>query len=170
MNYLLLENGVAYAQQLSASMWGLTRPAGDNTTKFYVGWLEHEDGRAALQVLGEAIPYETEEGPSVRFTESQPVHKDCDSAAFREAIANPKLVTYEEQEVGGEIILVPVETQLTPEVTGAEADAIESSIEAAKGRRMSFLSVILGSPSLSPRLKTESEMEIDGWFPEAQEL
>ena len=169
MNYLLLENGVAYAQQLSAAMWGLTRPAGDNTTKFYVGWLEHEDGRAALQVLGEAIPYETEEGPSVRFTESQPVHKDCDSAAFREAIANPKLTTYEEQEVDGETVRVPVETPLTPAVTEPEADAIQAGIEAAKGSRMSFLAVVLNSPSLSPKLKTKSDLEADGWFPEPEE-
>lgn len=144
MKYLILESGIAYARALSAAMWGVTRPSGDNSTKYYVGTLQHPDGRAALQVLGEAIETEDEDGnPAYVFTESQPIHKDCDASAFREVIKDS--------------------------VTEAEANAIEAGIEAAKGGRMSLLSVVLASPSLSPRLKTKEELQADGWFPEPQE-
>jgi len=145
MKYLVLDQGgVDYAKEVSAAMWSLTRPAGDNSTKYYVGWVEHADGRAALQVLGDTIETEDEDGnPAYLFTESQPVHKDCNAAAFSNVISAA--------------------------VTDAEAQSIEAGIEAAKGGRMSFLSVILSSPSLSPRLKTREELEAGGWFPEPEE-
>ena len=139
MQYLILSQGEEYAKELSAAMWLLTRPAGKDATRHYVDWSVHADGRAAVSVPGEAISYEDEEGETAyRYTEDQPIHEDCDAAAFRAVI----------------------EQSVTPE----EADAIEAGIEAAKGSRMSFLQVIIGSPSLLPNLKTKEELEADEWF------
>ena len=174
MSYLLLESGIEYAKALSAAMWGLTRPEGDNSTKHYVGWLEHADGRAALQVLGEAIETEDEDGnPAYVFTESQPIHKDCDASAFRAVIGEPFIIPAPREEsttfpVPDDFVGEPIgEDQVFPaSVTQAEADAIQAGIEAAKGGRMSFLQVVMNSPRLSPRLKTKEELEADGWFPD----
>lgn len=145
MKYLILSQGEEYAKELSTAMWLLSRPHGEDATKHYVDWSVHADGRAAVSVPGEAISYEDEEGETAyRYTEDQPIHKDCDAAAFRAVI----------------------DESVTPE----EADAIEAGIEAAKGSRMSFLQVIIGSPSLLPNLKTKAELEADGWFPNTEIL
>ena len=87
MKYLILSQGEEYAKELSTEMWLLTRPDGDGSTKYYVDWSVHADGRAAVSVPGEAVAYEDEEGETAyRYTEDQPIHKDCDAAAFRAVI------------------------------------------------------------------------------------
>lgn len=123
MKYLLLSQGEEYAKELSAAMWLLTRPSGNDSTKYYVDWHVHADGRVALCV----------------YDETQPIHSDCDSAAFCEVIADS--------------------------VTVEEGGAIEAAINASKGGRMSFLDVCLKTPSLSNNLRTTAQMDDDGWFP-----
>jgi hypothetical protein len=123
MKYLLLSQDEKYAKELAAAMWLLTRPSGNDSTKYYVDWHVHADGRVALCV----------------YDETQPIHPDCDSAAFCKVISDS--------------------------VTDQELAVIESSIDASKGEHMSFLDVCLNIPSLSNNLRTTAQMEADGWFP-----
>jgi|11BtaG_2_1085332.scaffolds.fasta_scaffold07841_3 hypothetical protein len=141
MKYLILSQGEQHAKALSSAMWRLTRPSGNDATEYYVDWHVHTDGRAALSVLGEvSYQLEGENGETIyQCTEDQPIHEDCDVPAFRALIEDA--------------------------VTLEEANAIETNIEDAKGGRISFLQVIIESPSLSANLRTKAEMDADGWFP-----
>lgn len=52
-----------------------------------------------------------------------------------------------------------------PAITEAEEIGIISEITASKGGSINILDVIQASPSLSPNLKTRSQLESAGWFP-----
>ena len=70
---------------------------------------------------------------------TQPVHADADELSFASLIGHA--------------------------VTEIEEDAVTQAITEAKGGSISILSIIEASPSLSPNLRTRSQLEADGWFP-----
>lgn len=70
--------------------------------------------------------------------DTQPVHENADVDAFKAGISSS--------------------------VTEDEANEIAAIIEGRKGQRISIIEIIQASPSLSPNLKTTSEMKASGWL------
>lgn len=143
-HYLILtQPSEAYAEQLSAALWRLSRPIevrkDDEVSKFYTNWIIHPDGNVAL-----FIP-----------EEMKPVHLEGDIESFVQLTGNPDvtLTTIDEEE---------------NETT--ETLSMRDLLEARRGGRLNIKTTIENSPSLSPNLKTEKQMEADGWFSQPEEL
>ena len=65
--------------------------------------------------------------------------------------------------------LQPLLDRMAPAITEDELTAITEAVEASRGGRISFKSLVEASPSLSVNLRTKAQLEADGWFP-ADEL
>ena len=50
-------------------------------------------------------------------------------------------------------------------LNASEQSAVAGKINSAKGNRLSFSSILTSAPSLSNKIKTQEQMEADGWFP-----
>jgi len=128
------------------------------------------------------------------LTQHSPTYADNLSAGMME-IGRPKSVrnsydktkfytTRHEHTDGRVALFIPDETKLVhpdanfdnllsligESVTEDEINAIGAVLEGRRGSRVSLLAIIQASPSLSPNLKTQEQMEADGWFPQPEEL
>jgi len=130
------------ALELSAKIWAVKNPnpPAGTVTKRYTGCIQHEDGRVALQVLGEATTITIDGEDVTIYSDAMPVHSEADTTALADTIGDA--------------------------VTPDEQAAIQAKLEAAKGQSASPLQFATETPSLSLRLKTHEEMVADGWFPE----
>jgi len=75
---------------------------------------------------------------------SQPVHADADELSFGQLIA--------------------------PAITEEEEAGIIAAVTEAKGGSIDIVGLISASPSLSPNLRTRSQLEADGWFAITEEI
>ncbi len=130
------------ALELSEKIWGVKRPnpPAGTVTKRYTNCIQHNDGRVALVVLGEATTITIDGEDVTSYSDAMPVHPDADTAALADAVGDA--------------------------VTPDEQAAMQAKLEAAKGQSASPLQFATETPSLSLRLKTHEEMVADGWFPD----
>ena len=133
-----------HAQDISEKVWAMKHPSppAGTVTRAYTGYVQHPDGRVALQVLGEAVQQEVDGETVTTFTDSMRVHPDANENAMVEAIGDA--------------------------VTSDERKGMKGKLKKAKGSGASLLAFALSTPSLSKKLKTHEQMEADGWFPDPE--
>ena len=78
-------------------------------------------------------------GPLDQGGRSKPVHADADELSFGQLVGHA--------------------------ITLEEEDAIIAAVTEAKGGSIDIVGLIEASPSLSPNLRTRSQLKADGWFP-----
>lgn len=128
------------AEDVSAKIWEMTMPdTSGNVTKRYTGYIQHPDGRVALQIHGEASQQVIDGETITTFSDALRVHPDANVDALAEAI--------------------------TGAVTAQEKANIKAGLATRKGSSASLLGFAMSTQSLSKRLKTQEQMEADGWFP-----
>ena len=139
MKHLILTQ--PYAEQLSASIYLLGRPAevqkGNEVSRYYSGWHVHEDGREALDIPDD----------------SRLIHPDADIASFVALVADTDVTVTTTDEEG-------VET--------TEVMTMEEFLESRRGSKVNILSLI-ESTVFAPNLRTKEQMEADGWFPQQED-
>ena len=143
MQYLILhENSVAKAEELSERIWAVKHPnpPSGTVTKAYTNCIQHEDGRVALSIIGEAIATTVEDEIVISYSDAMQVDSGADIDALISAVGDS--------------------------VTADERTAMNSRLESAKGGSASLLQFAMTTPSLQQRLRTHEEMVADGWFPE----
>ena len=60
-----------------------------------------------------------------------------------------------------------VSPYLTDVLSENERTAVGDQVRGAKGGRLSFSAILGNAPSLTSKIKTQEQMEADGWFPDA---
>jgi hypothetical protein len=129
-----------YAQDISERIWAAKHPnpPTGTVTKSYVGYVQHEDGRTALTIVGDATATTVDDEIVISYSDAMRVDPAADTDSLVDAVGDS--------------------------VTADERTAMKDMLEAAKGGAASLLQFAMTVPSLQQSLRTHEQMVADGWF------
>lgn len=129
------------AKEISRLIWqNMVGDTSGNVTQYYCGFIQHPDGRVALQLPGESTEQEVDGEVVKYFSDATTLSQLADTDALADAVGDA--------------------------VTEPERQAMRDKLKKSKGKSASVLQFAEELPSLKAKLKGKADLEADGWFPD----